>query len=50
MTVKELIESLLHIPQHLEVELDITPEDVEEPVFVPIGAIIYDTQTVTIGE
>lgn len=50
MTVKELITHLSRIPQHLEVELDITPEDIEEPIFVPLGSLIFDTQTLTLGE
>lgn len=49
MTVKELIDHLLNIPQHLEVELDVTPENVEEPIFEPIMDIVYDTKTVTLG-
>lgn len=49
MTVKELIAHLSNIPQHLRVELDVTPESVEEPVFVALESIIYDTQTVTLS-
>ena len=49
MTVKELIDHLLNIPQHLQVELDVTPENVEDAVFEPLTDIVYDTQTVTLG-
>lgn len=49
MTVKELIDRLSKIPQHLEVKLDVTPEDIEEPVFVALESIVYDTQTVSLG-
>lgn len=49
MTVKELIAHLSKIPQHLNVELDVTPENVEEPVFVALESIVYDTQTVTLS-
>lgn len=49
MTVKELITHLSRIPQHLEVKLDLTPENAEEPVFEPLTDIVYDTQTVTLG-
>ena len=50
MTVEELILHLAKIPKHLEVELDVTPEDSEEPVFVGLESIVYDTQTVTLGQ
>jgi len=50
MTVKELITHLLNMPQHLEVELDVTPENAEESVFVPLESIIYDTKNVTLGQ
>ena len=50
MIVKELIIRLSKIPQHLEVELDVTPENIEEPVFVPLESIVYDTQNVTLGQ
>lgn len=49
MTVKELITRLSNIPLYLEVELDVTPENIEEPVFVRLESIVYDTKTVTLG-
>lgn len=49
MTVKELIIHLSNIPQHLQVELDVTPKNAENAIFEPLTDIVYDTQTVTLG-
>lgn len=49
MTVKELIDHPSNIPQHLQVKLDVTPENIEEPVFNALESIVYDTQNVTLG-